>query len=252
MFSAIEECREISPILVSLRPELSEAIRDFYYLLERGYNRRLVLDIVTSRYRLSRVERLLLYRSVFPSAVNDLRRRKLVKEDTLQKYSKLIVDGFNQISTVASALVGDVLVVSTDGLVRDLAATNRRVTFCPLYVSSLYLLLRFAGMLFRGELLVVLDSQISWSKHFANTLRELCDILSLKCTVLLSNKADKTIIEQAQAGIPVASSDSVVADRVDMLFDLAGTLGKIISPTSVLEITVAHEETKPARAAQDT
>ncbi|PLJ77304.1 DUF434 domain-containing protein [Infirmifilum sp. SLHALR2] len=242
----LEICGKTAPIRLSPRRELFEAAADFYYLLNRGYNRKLILDLVTSRYSLSRLERLCLYRSVFSKSVSNLRRAKLVKVGALNEYGKLVIDGFNQVSTVASALIGDTLVASTDGLVRDLAATNRKVTLCPLYVSALYFLLSILSRLFKGDVVIVFDSQVSWSKHFAEIARELCKLQSLNCTALLSNKADLTVVVQAKEGIPVASSDSVIVDRVARVFDLAGELGKIISPCAVLEIVVSQvEEAQP-------
>lgn len=238
MLSALSEHFGVRPIRVETRKELHEAAKDFYYLLNRGYRRQPALDLVTSRYSLSKLERLCLYRCIFQEAVNMERRRKLITPSLLREHDMLVVDAFNQVSTVASALAGDTLVLSTDGFVRDLAATNRRIVFSPLYVSALYILVRYLARVFGKLTVFVFDSQVSWSQHFAVTAEQLCRHQGLECTTLLSPKADSAVIEASRRTAPVSTSDSVIIDRVNLLFDAGGELGKIISPCSILELKV--------------
>ncbi|MCQ4344747.1 MAG: DUF434 domain-containing protein, partial [Sulfolobaceae archaeon] len=51
-----------------LSPQLRPAYEDYKYLLDRGYNRKPALDLVSARYGLSGEERLLLYRCVHSEA----------------------------------------------------------------------------------------------------------------------------------------------------------------------------------------
>jgi len=219
-----------APPRIRVRPrrEVFEAARDFLYLLDRGYGRKAALDLVSSRWRLSRVERLLLYRSIYPLCTALRRRARLVTPGRVAG-RRVVVDGFNVVSTAASALLGDTLVEGVDGVVRDLAATVRKVKPSPIYYDALIVALAALQRLSPLDAVWVFDSQISMSATFS-------EIAGRWWRSELSRSADRRVIEVAGQGYIVATSDSVILDRAGSLLDLGGYIARTISPWSIVRL----------------
>ncbi|ABM81427.1 DUF5616 domain-containing protein [Hyperthermus butylicus] len=132
------------------------------------------------------------------------------------KGEKLVVDGFNQLTTVYAAYAGYPVYLCSDHLLRDALLAGPR--YVVENISTIARLLAKALEILKpGETLVVLDSQPSWSGRTAQQLRALIP----RATVILSRNADKTVIEYAGKGYIVASSDVAILERVDRIFDLA-------------------------------
>ncbi len=216
-------------IRVEPRRELYEAARDFFYLLERGYGRKTSLDMVSSRWLLSRYERLLLYRSLYPTSVSGARIRKRLSPSAL-KGRVVVVDGFNVVSTVASAMIGDTLVEGNDGFIRDLAATVRKVKAAPPYFSSLAVAASLLSRLGPSRQIWVFDSQISRSAEFLSAAR-------LYGEAILSKNADKEVatLSRTLKGV-AASSDSVIIDMVEECFDLGGEAARAVAPENIVTL----------------
>ena len=221
-------------IVVKPRPGLFEAARDFFFLLERGYGRKPALDLVSSRRLLSKTERLLLYRSVHPSWVAASRSSKRLEPGTIRG-ARVVVDGFNVISTVASAIIGDTLIRGNDGFIRDLAATRRKVKSSPIYFLSMNVAAEALARLEPESQVWVFDSQISRSASFAAAVEAWA-------TPVLSRNADATVVELANKGYVAVTSDSVILDRVDAAFDLGGFLAQKISPDAVVDLSAPLRE----------
>lgn len=203
---------------------------DFSFLLERGYNRRAALDIVTARWRLSRLERLALYRGVFDTTTSRTREAKTVRNPT-----RLAVDGFNVLSTIQSALLGDSLILATDGFVRDLAATLRKIRVTPTLVSALTLALNYVIKLGISELIIVFDAQISKSGELAKFSQGALGRMGLKGTSLTSSRADTLLVSFSEE-YTVATSDSLLLDRVGSALDLGGLVSSLVAEENVINL----------------
>ena len=219
------------PIELAVTRRLVEAGADFLYLLERGYDRRVALDLVTGRWGLSKLERLALYRSVFDSTTSTARRRKLVRRVP----ERLAVDGFNVLSTVQAALIGDVLVEATDGFIRDLSATVRKVRVTPILVTALSLTLLYLAKASPQEVLIVFDAQVSRSGELAGAARGLMASLSLNGSALTSRRADAYLSSLSPSYV-IATSDSVVVDRALRVMDLGGKVATIVAGEKVINL----------------
>lgn len=219
-------------INLKLSDQLINAGIDFFWLLERGYNRKSALDAVTARWGLNKVERLALYRTVFDLATSSARRRKLRE----CREEMLAVDGFNVLSTVQSALLGDTLLLASDGFVRDLAATIRKVRVNSLLCISLYILLMYVRRVVQPkELIIVFDSQVSRSGEFALLVAKLLKRLGLEGTALADARADNYLIQLRKEYV-IATSDSVLIDRVDAVDDLGGRVASLIAKERVIDL----------------
>lgn len=194
----------------SLRAEVREAVRDYHYLLNRGYPQKAALDFVASRYGLRRDERALLLRCVHRSSDAEYIRSKTVG-GVDGRY--LVVDGYNVVLTVASAIEGRQLFLCDDGFVRDLRSSYVKDFDSPTVTSSLELVAEVLKTLRPAEALVVLDKNVSWSSKHAEFIRERYDLRTA-----LAVRAD---IEVIGSGRVVCSSDFVILMKATKVFDLA-------------------------------
>jgi len=218
-----------SPVKLEVTSKLASAAADFFYLLERGYGRKAALDLVTSRWGLSKLERAALYRCVFDSKTSIQRASKILAKPP----EKLAIDGFNVLSTVRSALIGGSLLLATDNLVRDLSASVRRVAVDRTLAAALTVLLSTLSRLNVKEIVVVFDAQVSRSGDFARVVRGLLPSYVEHCEVLVSSRADNSLLALSKS-YPVASSDSVLADRVEAIFDAGGLVSSLIAAENVI------------------
>jgi hypothetical protein len=108
---------------------LREATAHLCWLLDRGYAERSALQLVGDRFRLVRRQRDAVRRSACSTEELLSRHERLVAPADIAG-QRVVIDGFNVLITVESALGGGVLLVARDGCVRDLAnlrGTWRRV-----------------------------------------------------------------------------------------------------------------------------
>lgn len=105
------------------RPLLRSAAADYAWLLTRGYAATAALKLVGDRYRLRRRQRTALSRVACSDQKLDARRSACLP---LHKVAgdDLIVDGFNVLILLESALSGGVVLRGRDGCLRDLASVH--------------------------------------------------------------------------------------------------------------------------------
>ncbi len=222
-------------IFLKYSDKLGQAIEDFYYLVNRGYNRDSVLDFVTARYKLSRLERLLIYRAVFDWRVSETRRKKIVSEKELSD-AFLLIDGFNVLSTIQSSLYSDILVRGTDKIVRDLSAYMRKIRVSPHLITSLYISLLFIDNFSPKYVLYVFDSQVSKSMLMVRAVSCFTKVMNMLANGRIERNTDKYIITNSTDAI-VVSSDSVIVDNVDKVYDLGGKVAEIISMETIIDLS---------------
>lgn len=201
----------------TVREEVVEASRDYKYLLDRGYKQKVVLDLVTSRYGLSSVERALLLRCVHSSQDVEAIRGKRVESVT---HYPLIIDGYNVLLTIHSVLEGIEVFLCDDGFVRDLRKSYRKGIELRMLENATELLKKELQELGPSSVTIVLDKNVSYSAHHADTIRNL---VKNSAEIILADKADMRVI--GGSGI-IASSDYVVISRARRIYDLAGEIIK--------------------------
>ncbi|BDC19811.1 DUF434 domain-containing protein [Acidianus sp. HS-5] len=187
-----------------LKKELKEAYIDYKYLLNRGYNRKPALDLVTGRYSLSFKQRLLLYRCTH----SDEEIKEIKEKIQLEK--NVIIDGFNVAITILNALDNDEAFICDDGFVRDLGLGSKKgdsriEDILILFSEFCY----FLGLSFT----LILDSEISHSGEIASNLRK----RGINANTV--DKADKTVMSSEST---IVSNDFVVMRNASKIFDLIG------------------------------
>ena len=179
------------------------AYEDYKYLLNRGYNRKSSLDLVTSRYNLNKKERLLLYRCTHSEEeIRQIRNK-------IDPYSKkILVDGYNVGITLLSLIYEDEIFLCDDGFYRDLGLGKRKND--PEIFDALILISEYLVNIDK-DFIIFLDSQISKSGELAKKLRE----KGIK--VRLVSKADKMLLAEKEV---IASNDFVILSKADKIYDI--------------------------------
>lgn len=197
-----------------LRGEVIKALVDYKYLLNRGYNQKPSLDMVTSHYRLSKPERMILFRCIHSDEDAAEICGKMVDPSEISKH-RLIVDGFNTLLTIASVLEDDFVYLCDDCFIRDLRSTKIKDFESLSIKNSASRLMEYIKILNPVDVILVLDKQVSKSGELKAKLSE----VPPNVKVVLASKADMTVL--TEVGV-VASSDFVILKRALKVFDIAG------------------------------
>ncbi|HDI46174.1 MAG TPA: DUF434 domain-containing protein [Candidatus Methanomethylia archaeon] len=205
---------------MQLSTSLLKAIEDARYLLSRGYKRESVVRFVGDRYQLSKEERLLIYRGVYGDVEALSHKEKLVNASYLQGRT-LAVDGFNVMLTVEAAIRVLPLYLCDDGFIRDLSAVHGRFKITPHSLQALKLIVERAKQHEVSQLIILFDQPVSHSGELSAEARELLKALGVDGEAKTSRHVD---VDVSKLGDIAASSDCVVIEKAEKLFDLAGDI----------------------------
>ncbi len=210
-------------------PILTEAKKDFQYLLERGFPRTGALEYVGNHYLLGDLERNYLIRTVFPRAKIESRRNKLILLSDI-KGKDVLLDGYNVLITVEALIQGEkeVVVKCEDGVIRDVKAVfgkyKKNENTAPALNSIISLLKIFKpkGVLF------FFDSPVSLSGELARATREILNTQKVSGDAQTSENVDSQLISLSHEvdGV-VATSDGIVMDKVDKVLDVPSYVSRL-------------------------
>ena len=201
--------------------ELLEAYRDFKYLLNRGYRKRVALDFVANHYRLTLKRRHFLARCVFSDAEIEERRKKIVDARFLR--GRVIgIDGFNVLITLESLIEGRAILCE-DGLVRDLKyqkgyRTSERTG------SRIEMLASFLSKLKPEEAVFFYERAISRSGEIARLTEEALLRYGVKGKALAVKSPDFELRKFET----VATSDVGIISKAGHVFDLPHAVGAFV------------------------
>jgi hypothetical protein len=144
------------------------------------------------------------------------------------------VDGHNVVITVESALLGRTLIASDDGLIRDTAGIHGSYRQQKITRKALELILNFLKAITPEFVLFLFDAPLSQSGELALTVTKNLSLYGLQGMARAVPVPEKELYDFQG---PVASSDSVIIDRVKEPFDLAGQIiRKTISEAKVVSL----------------
>jgi len=207
---------------VALRPSkfghLQEAAQDFRYLLNRGYPRKVTLELVGNRYGLTFNERHLLHRGVFSNTDSQARRKKRTSIKEIRDRD-LAIDGHNVLITIEAALSGRPLVLADDGFIRDISGLSGSFTKSKVTETAIQLVLTVLKKWKPRKTLFLFDAPISMSGKLAEEIRD-----RLNQANLPGDAAAVKVPEKILIGFPgmIATSDTAIIDRSKKVLDLAG------------------------------
>ncbi|ASJ11691.1 DUF434 domain-containing protein [Thermococcus thioreducens] len=197
---------------------LFEAYRDLKYLLNRGYRKKYALEFVANHYRLSREERHLLARCVFPDSWIEEVGKKILGPNELRG-KVLAIDGFNVLITLESLLEGKAILCE-DGLVRDLKYQGKY----RLKEETENLLREIAGALLElevSEAVFFYGRSVSQSGIIRKLTEEALEVEDVAGEVRLVKSPDFEL----KTHDTVATADVGIIEKVPSIFDLATYTG---------------------------
>jgi hypothetical protein len=198
-------------------PKLRTAADDLCWLLSRGYPKDSALKLVGDRYGLRARQRTALQRVAASDEERDLRRLKVVPPEALPA-QELLVDGYNVLLTVETALGGGVVLLARDGVVRDMASMSGHYRRVKQTLPALELLGAFLDLHGPRRVLWLFDRPISNSGRLKKVIEQRAAAAGWPWEVELSANPDRELAASASI---VASADSAVLDRCGRWVNLA-------------------------------
>jgi hypothetical protein len=119
-------CRKNSLSYMDVEQTLTLAIKDYKFLLDRGYPQKSILKMVGDKYQLSGTARSVLHRGVCSSAQIKSRKKKKIGETDL-KNQVIHIDLYNILFVIGSYLNGTLVFVSNDGFLRDTSELHGKI-----------------------------------------------------------------------------------------------------------------------------
>lgn len=197
----------------NLIDKVIEAAYDYKYLLSRGYPMKASLNLVVSRYLLSKHERLLLFRCIHSSKYVEEIGKKLVC--TKLGEHKLVLDFYNVVISTINMLRGGEVYLCDDCVPRDLRGSKLRNDDYIYVPKALKIITQVIESLKPKQVIAVVDKDVSHSLEHAFSL-----YLELKSTGIdysyeLTSSPDNKIISYSKNDYRyvVASTDSLVMAR---------------------------------------
>lgn len=197
---------------------LLKAAQDLRYLLSKGYPRPGALTFVGNHYQLPKESREILSRGVYPDKEAQARRRRLASPEKI-KGRALGLDGHNVLITLESAILGRPLVACDDGLIRDTAKVSSSFRPGPATEQALNLILDYITRQGVKSVLFLLDAPLSMSGELAG---QASAGLAARDLMGRARAVPVPEVELYSFRGLVATSDSVLIDRVAEPLDLAG------------------------------
>jgi hypothetical protein len=205
---------------MELRLQVREGITDLRYLLGRGYNRESALRLIGDKYQLGTPERSLLFRCVYDPATVQENRSKIHPVEDLAT-AQVTVDGYNTVITVESYLLGLPVVLSDDGVVRDISEVHRKHRMTPTTVEALRKIANLLSSVRPSSAFFLYDAQVSRSGELCEKTREILNDLGVEGIAQTTRSADRDVL---RSGGFICSSDYALIRKAEKVVDLAGTL----------------------------
>ncbi|MGO8987530.1 MAG: DUF434 domain-containing protein [bacterium] len=198
--------------------DLQEPAQDFRYLLNRGYPRKVTLELVGNRYGLTFDERHLLHRGVFSGSDSKSRMKKIIPITGIRD-KDLAIDGHNVLITIEAALSGRALVLADDGFIRDISGLSGSFTKSKVTETAIQLVLNVIKKWKPRKTLFLFDAPISMSGKLAEEIGDRLKLANLPGDALAIKVPEKILI-----GFPgiIATSDTAIIDQSEKVLDLAG------------------------------
>jgi hypothetical protein len=197
---------------------LAAAATDLAWLLDRGYAEASASKLVGDRHRLRARQRTAVRRSTCALRVAEDRRRRCLAIDDVRG-RPLVIDGFNAIIVVESALRGGVILRGLDRAHRDLASVHGSYRRVDVTAQALAELVGAIAASEPASVTWALDRPVSNSGRLRDLI--LAAATPHPWTVELPPDADRFVLDHG--GI-VASADGNILDRCGPWIDLPGAL----------------------------
>lgn len=207
---------------------LENATSDLKFLLDRSYKKKIALDFVGNHYLLDKKERNYLQRTVYSSEESEGRRSKIIPISKI-KGKTLFIDGFNVLITIESICNSeDSIVVCEDGVLRDINAVFGKYKCKENTKNALTSIISLVKIYRPLKVQFFYDKQVSKSGELAKLTEEIMKEHDVSGSAETALNVDYRLINLSdKAGGVVASSDSIIMDKVNYILDIPCYICKI-------------------------
>lgn len=204
----------------SSQQKIQEAVTDLSYLLERGFSEKSSLQLVGNRYKLNHRQQRAVQGMSEANSKLELRAKKRVSVAALAN-QELIIDGFNLLILLESALSDAYLFKGLDGCYRDLSYVHGTYKKVVQTGKAIELVASFLEEHSIKSTTWVFDKPVSNSGRLKTLLRELAEEKGYAWEILLDNNPDKVLASSKKIAV---SSDAWILDRAAHWCNLAAYL----------------------------
>jgi hypothetical protein len=199
---------------------LARATAELSWLFGRGYKPLSSLKLVGDRHQLTQRQRSAVARAACADAARDARLVKRVSASELRGET-LFIDGFNVLTTLEVALGGGVVLVSRDGVLRDIAGVHgsyRRVEETDVAFA---LIAELTQRIAVRECRWLLDRPVSNSGRLCSAMLAYAEAQQLPWTCEVVPDPDPVLMSSTSV---IASADGEVLDHAARWFNLTREL----------------------------
>jgi len=198
------------------RPELTKAVKDYRYLLDKNYPPASTIKLVGDKYALTGSERSILYRGV--SSNRSAKERFIKKSESLHS-EEVCLDAYNILFTLANYLLGRPVFISDDGFLRDTGEFHGRFSNNKILDQTFSLLTKFMLKNPNHEYIIFLDKPVSNSGKLNLRFNEFLLENKIKGNSSTVFSPDHQLI-RTEKGIICTSDSIIVQNSIVMAFDL--------------------------------
>lgn len=198
---------------------LRKAKEEIEWLINREYKIEPVITFVGDRYQFSLRQRDALKRSICTEKSKIIRKSKNIFIDKISE-GPIYIDGFNLIITLEVALSKGILIIGSDGNVRDLAGLRGTYKIIDKTDEALKLIGEFFNKYNCKEIKFYLDAPVSNSGNLKYKILDYANIWNINTEVELVNNAD-VVLEKLDR---VVSSDAAIIDKCVNYFNVARSI----------------------------
>ncbi len=198
--------------------EFIEALKDYFFLLEKKYQQDVVHTLVCERYGLTSIQSDILLLGVFTLEKVAERKNKLT--DRLDA-DILAIDAYNVIRTIANYFLKHKIFICFDDMIRDTEGLHKDSNNHDIIVCAVSALVRFLSNYNPlPKLLFYIDTRMTTSDFIERVLLEQLKMSSLHAEVL--SKSDITCSLICQSNAIISTSNIQIIDQTESrIFDLA-------------------------------
>ena len=199
---------------------LYDAVYELCWLLDRGYARHSAIQLVGDHHQLTLRQRLAISRAACSSVSRELRQAKCLPIEKI-KDQPLVIDGFNLIITVETAMAGGLLLHCCDGCIRDIASIHGTYRQVQETRQAIELIGNVLQSFAPESVLWLFDKPVSNSGRLAVMVRDIAELHRWNWQAELIENPDQTILGSHKVAI---TSDSVILDGVGLWVNLGAYL----------------------------
>jgi hypothetical protein len=206
----------------SEKNNLSDAIYDLRFLLNRGYKKKNAITFVANKYLLNIDERNYLVRKIFSNEISMARMIKILDINDITNKT-IFVDGYNVLITTEMICNHDFdsIIMGYDGLIRDLKAVFGNYHLTNVTEKALKTIITLLKSYKPLYITFIFDSPVSKSGELAKLTNSLLKKNSVNGIALTSKNVDFDLVSLSgeSKGI-VATSDGPMIDKVEAVVDI--------------------------------